>query len=754
MEDDIARAWQTVTSADAALPVPLDAVAQAWTTATDVLDPKVDWAMRYGASTSLKQMLAPEVALLRSAGLMGELFAFYADELNAAFALVAPDVEAFLDRIEESGNDEQMSGMLSLLNEIGLWIARWQTPVSDIWESTSLLSTFRKACLSGLYGILPPRFVPAFQRFLRTLLTFDAPADAFRRPEHSRAMGTLVTILDRYDPILFGLIYEEIERKVRLDCQGQYTAEKLQGLLRWLNGKETVHGRSGGVMGWVSQLYAGGERRSAGEDAKKFLKPTFSRFEYHIHKVLCQLRTTELFDIVLAYPASLPALEDLKVCLQKTDQRTLLVARFRDQLIDRLLHPGVDTRDIVTVYISVIRCLRVVDPPGVLLSRVADPIRQYLRGRSDTIRCVVSSLIEDGNPLFVELRNSDAKLVSDSRDEAENYNDPKWTPDPVDAPSNYRRSKGADVIQLLVSIYDTKDVFIKELQVLLAQRLLAIRDYALEQETKNLEILKTRFGAQALQGCEVMLKDLQDSKQLDVAVHDRVPTVPLHATIVSRLFWPSFQPTPLKLPGQLGRQAAYDRAFAASKSNKRLRWMPQLGNVNLTLELKDRTLTTDATPLQAAVIELFDKQDTWTSEFLQQELRVTDPGSVRNALYFWHNLGVLASLPDDLWRLLEERPKESGDAQPATIHVMEDEKEAVQSVAEKQVEEMRVYWQYIQGMLTNLGALPLSRMHSTLNMLAPGYKGKTVDELTALLEKVAAEGLVTKTASGSWKIVK
>lgn len=56
--------------------------------------------------------------------------------------------------------------------------------------------------------------------------------------------------------------------------------------------------------------------------------------------------------------------------------------------------------------------------------------------------------------------------------------------------------------------------------------------------------------------------------------------------------------------------------------------------------------------------------------------------------------------------------------------------------------------------LTNLGALPLSRIHSTLNMLAPGYKGKTTDELTALLEQVMAEGLVQKTASGSWKIVK
>lgn len=54
--------------------------------------------------------------------------------------------------------------------------------------------------------------------------------------------------------------------------------------------------------------------------------------------------------------------------------------------------------------------------------------------RTDTIRCIVASLIEEGNPLFVELSSSDAKLVSDSRDEAENFNDPKWTPDPVDAP--------------------------------------------------------------------------------------------------------------------------------------------------------------------------------------------------------------------------------------------------------------------------------------------------------------------------------
>jgi hypothetical protein len=45
----------------------------------------------------------------------------------------------------------------------------------------------------------------------------------------------------------------------------------------------------------------------------------------------------------------------------------------------RLLHPGADTKVILTQYVSLIRCLRIIDPPGVLLFKVADPIRRYLR---------------------------------------------------------------------------------------------------------------------------------------------------------------------------------------------------------------------------------------------------------------------------------------------------------------------------------------------------------------------------------------
>lgn len=45
----------------------------------------------------------------------------------------------------------------------------------------------------------------------------------------------------------------------------------------------------------------------------------------------------------------------------------------------RLLHPGADTKLILSQYVATIKCLRVVDPPGVLLFKIADPIRRYLR---------------------------------------------------------------------------------------------------------------------------------------------------------------------------------------------------------------------------------------------------------------------------------------------------------------------------------------------------------------------------------------
>ena len=98
----------------------------------------------------------------------------------------------------------------------------------------------------------------------------------------------------------------------------------------------------------------------------------------------------------------------------------------------RLLHPGAETKDVITQYISTIRCLRILDPQGVLLHKVADPIRKHLRERPDTIKCIVATLVE-GDELQDENEHSVGLIPQSNDDTVEDFLDPKWEPEPFDA---------------------------------------------------------------------------------------------------------------------------------------------------------------------------------------------------------------------------------------------------------------------------------------------------------------------------------
>ena len=122
------------------------------------------------------------------------------------------------------------------------------------------------------------------------------------------------------------------------------------------------------------------------------------------------------------------------------------------------------------------------------------------RERPDTIRSIVANLVgddESGDSLVDE--NEPIQPLQHA--DVENYGDPNWEPEPIDAGPgeivmfplvlfspqrlhwiDFRTNKPSDVISTLVSIYDSQDLFVKELQVLLAQRLLAIKDGNFEKE--------------------------------------------------------------------------------------------------------------------------------------------------------------------------------------------------------------------------------------------------------------------------------
>jgi len=79
------------------------------------------------------------------------------------------------------------------------------------------------------------------------------------------------------------------------------------------------------------------------------------------------------------FPDSKPALIELKLCLTKVNQKGFLTASLMGTFQRRLLHPGANTNDILSQYVSTIKALKVLDPSGVLLESVGEPIRLYLR---------------------------------------------------------------------------------------------------------------------------------------------------------------------------------------------------------------------------------------------------------------------------------------------------------------------------------------------------------------------------------------
>ena len=209
------------------------------------------------------------------------------------------------------------------------------------------------------------------------------------------------------------------------------------------------------LKNWVENNYArfavevlaclGSKEKSSSVD--RSVQVSAADLENWKQRAICDLgvlRIKELFEIVVDWDnGSRGAIEDLKQYTTTTAARSHLTNSFSNVLSQRLLQPGASTTEILQVYICIIRAFAVLDPKGVLLDRLARPIRRYLRDRDDTAKIIVGGLLAEetddpGNAdvlieLAVEL-NKASNIASGDDDEGEmDWDDMNWVPDPVDA---------------------------------------------------------------------------------------------------------------------------------------------------------------------------------------------------------------------------------------------------------------------------------------------------------------------------------
>lgn len=61
---------------------------------------------------------------------------------------------------------------------------------------------------------------------------------------------------------------------------------------------------------------------------------------------------------------------------------------------------------------------------------------------------------------------------------------------------DYRKTTSGDVVSMLLNIYDSKEVFVKELQIILAGRLLSSKDYDVEKEVSPIPFKSKNIDTQ------------------------------------------------------------------------------------------------------------------------------------------------------------------------------------------------------------------------------------------------------------------
>lgn len=448
------------------------------------------------------------------------------------------------------------------------------------------------------------------------------------------------------------------------------------------------------------------------------------------------------------------AIDDLKLCFEKIDLKSHLVKTMKYTLENKLLHPGVDTPDILTGYVTAIKALRHLDHTGVLLQTITEPVKEYLRSRPDTVRCVVTGLTEEGcSDLSEELAKSEhVKAKENGHEKLELTDWENWNPDPVNADvvvaKDARSGRPSDIISMVVDIYGSKELFVNEYRNLLAERLLSQLDANPEKEIRNLELLKLRFGDTMLHSCEVMLKDMNDSKRINTYILSEesgfVQERPfdLSALVVSSQFWPTFKKETMELPPAIKELFdQYTKAFESFKDNRTLHWTPLNGKVVIELELDGKTTEMQVTPAQATIAIHFSEQNEWDLDRLGQKMNMP-PSILRKRLVFWQSQGLIRESRENYFVLNDRHNKteaaEELQTQPPEMCEDEETESAMESASDQREEELQVFWSYIEAMLTNLDSLPLERIHQMLKMFASQVEF-TPEELKNILQRKVRE---------------
>jgi anaphase-promoting complex subunit 2 len=218
-------------------------------------------------------------------------------------------------------------------------------------------------------------------------------------------------------------------------------------------------------------------------------------------------------------------------------------------------------------------------------------------------------------------------------------------------------------------------------------------------------------------------------------------------------------------------QQRYEHGFESLKNSRKLTWLHALGQATVELELRDRTIYEEVHTWQATVIWAFQSNDESNDESVESPAKSVgelvehlemDETLVRSALNFWVGKMVLREFCKDEYVVLETLNQEdlaksnaqaAAAAAAASTEIIGDDAALIAN-DDLASEKMQMYWQFIQGMLTNSSPqMPLQQIAMMLKMLIVDGFPYSNEELQEFLGRKVKEGALEFVA-GKYKLKK
>ncbi|KAI9280479.1 hypothetical protein BY458DRAFT_500778 [Sporodiniella umbellata] len=460
------------------------------------------------------------------------------------------------------------------------------------------------------------------------------------------------------NPNWVGLVHQLVQEKLSQWDQDEEQS-MVEELLKWLHVL---------ILPWLSYMLP--NKSNLEDNWIEFLRHK-TIAEHVIYQAVYQKRIVEVLDIILDYPDSKNALLDLKITANKRGLLHDLQEKLIQEFQDRLFHLGVSVCDILEYYTLCVRCLREIDPSCNILMSVTEIIHDYLSTHRINIAKDVADIIKEPEAHHVELcSNHDNIFVFTKEELNAEATTVKLDPKDQDILGNLRKLqiKSADITATLISLCNPLKDFVDAYSDKLRDALFYTENYNVDTEIRSLEVLKLNFPPDTFTRCDIMLRDISDSKRTDKAIHEN-PTIDpsFHPIIISKKYWlgdeedddddsESESPNEALLqlwPEYSRNQEKYMEEYMNVKASRRLRFLKNMGTVTLDLVFESGVKTFVVRPEAAAIIRLFEED---ALELTKQEIMETlrmDKKVVVDCLNLWKEKKVLKLSSNGRFSLIE-----------------------------------------------------------------------------------------------------